>query len=257
MYKIKVSIIMPVYNGEKYVNKSIKSVLDQNFKDFELIVINDGSTDSTLEKIKLFLDVRIKVINNNTNLGIQKSLNIGLKKAKGDYIARIDADDIWINKNKLKKQIDFMENNTDYILCGTGAICVDSKGEEIFRYFKPKSDKDIRNTILSRNCFIHSSVLFRKEIGINLGGYSEDIKYKHIEDYELWLRMGLIGKMYNFSDHDIMYTIHKDSISSKNKVEQLKKSIRVSKVYKNKYPRKIINFIRNTVKLIYYSFFNR
>ncbi len=253
----KISVLLPTYNGSNFIDKAIKSVLDQTFTDFEIIIINDGSTDNTLEKISKYslLDNRIMIINNEINLGIQKSLNKGLFIAKGEYIARIDSDDIWIDKDKLKKQFNFLEKNKDYVLIGTGAICTDEKGNIIKKYYKKETDKEIRKTILGYNCFIHSSVIFKKEVAIKIGGYSENIEERHVEDYDLWLKLGSLGKMYNIKSYCVQYTIRENSISNKNQKEQLKKTIRTSNKYIKYYPQnKFINLFRNYLRLLLYLY---
>jgi glycosyltransferase involved in cell wall biosynthesis len=160
----KVSIILPVYNGAQWIAKSIGSALGQTFNDFELIVLNDCSSDDS-EKIILDLlksDSRIIYKKNISNFGLARTLNSGIDFAKGEYIARLDQDDEWIDKDKLKKQINFLDNNPDYVLIGTGAVIVDEKDTEIARYILPTNDIDIRKKILRLNCFVHASVVFRK-----------------------------------------------------------------------------------------------
>src|SRR3989344_5200202 len=180
-----VSIIMPAYNGAEWIKSAILSVLPQSFADFEFIIINDDSSDNTEEIVTAFTkyDKRIKYIKNEHNLGVQKTRDIALSISLGEYIAEIDQDDEWLDKDKLKKQIEFLENNKDYVLIGTGVIVVDEKGKEIFRHINPELDKNIRREILKKNCFFHSSVVFRKNIALECGGYSESEDIKHIEDY--------------------------------------------------------------------------
>ena len=112
-----ISIILPVYNGENRLKEEIESVISQSYMDWELLVIDDGSTDNIKDIIDNFVknDSRIRYIRSETNLGIQKTLNKGLKEARGKYIARIDDDDIWIDKDKLKVQLEFLENNKNYL----------------------------------------------------------------------------------------------------------------------------------------------
>lgn len=252
----EVSVIMPVYNGEKYIGKAIESVFNQTYKNFELIIIDDGSTDNTIKEIEKNNDLRIILIKNEKNIGLQKTLNKGLNIAKGIYIARLDSDDRWINTEKIEKQINFLKTNPDYIIIGTGSICIDENKNFIKKYFKKETDKEIRETILGYNCFIHSSVVFRKKEALDMGGYSENINEKHVEDYDLWLKLGTLGKMYNIKSFDIEYTIRKDSISNKNLIEQLQKTIHVANRYKKSYPKnKVINIIRNYIRLFIYKIY--
>src|SRR3989344_1967323 len=149
-----VSIILPIYNGAKWIEKAISSVLAQSFADFEFIIIDDGSSDNTEEIVTAFTkhDTRIKYIRNEHNLGVQKTRNIALDISLGEYIAEIDQDDEWIDKNKLKKKIEFLEKHDDYVLVGAGVIVVDEGGSEIARNFMPETDLEIRKKILRANC---------------------------------------------------------------------------------------------------------
>lgn len=250
-----ISIILPVYNCEKHICDSINSVLKQNYHNFELIIINDGSSDNTISEILKFKDNRIKFINNKVNFGLQKTLNTGILASAGKYIARIDADDSWLNKDKLKNQISFLESNQDYILIGTGAICINEEGKYLYKYLKPENDNEIRKTIIGYNCFIHSSVVFKKEAAISVGMYSENNQTKHAEDYDLWLKLGKIGKLYNLQSFDINYMINSESISNRNRIEQLKKTIQIANKYKYFYSKNIlINLTRNYIRLIMYGY---
>jgi len=258
MIKIKpqISVIMPTYNGDKYISKAIESVLGQTFSDIEFIIINDGSIDDSLEIIKEYSlkDKRIIILNNEINLGIQKSLNRGLHAAQGKYIARIDADDVWINPNKLQHQFNFLELNPGYVLVGTGARCVDENSNYIKQYLKEKDDYKIRKTILGYNCFIHSSVLFNKKQALMVGGYSEESNERHVEDYDLWLKLGTLGKMHNLQSFDVEYMIRKDSLSNKNQKEQIIKTISVAHKYRKKYKKNIIiNIMRNYARFLIHT----
>ena len=124
-----VSIILPAYNGAQWITKAIESVLAQSFSDFELIIINDGSTDDTEAIILRFAgqDSRIRYIRNERNLGIQRTRNISLEQSYCDYMAEIDQDDEWVDKDKVKKQFAFLKAHPDHVLIGTGAIMVDSR----------------------------------------------------------------------------------------------------------------------------------
>jgi len=257
MNKIKVSIILPTYNGAKFISGAIKSVSAQSYKDWELLVIDDGSTDKTAEIVEELSkkDSRIKYFRNEKNLGIQKTLNKGLKLARGEYVARIDDDDRWVDVDKLKKQVEFLDKNPDYILVGMGVIVVNEDGDELFRFLNPQTDEDIRKKILSRNCFTHSSVMFRKEVAINLGGYSESEDVKHIEDYDLWLKFGRNGKMANLPMHAIHFIMRDKSISSKNKNIQLRRNIKIAKKYRKFYPNYFKASAKNYLRLFMYGVF--
>lgn len=253
-----ISIILPTYNGSKWVKKAIESVQNQIYSNWELLVIDDGSMDNTAQiTIDIAkVDPRIIYIKNEQNLGIQKTLNKGIKEAKGEYIARIDDDDEWIYKDKLKNQIEFLENHKDYVLVGTGVQAISESGKIIFERVNPISDGQIRNIILNKNCFIHSSVMFRKLIAIQVGGYNEDLKSKHVEDYDLWLRMGKIGSFANLPVIGVKLLIHSSSLSSNNKVTQFVKSIELAKIYKNDYPNFYSAYISLYARMIVYKILN-
>lgn len=247
----KISIILPVYNGGKYISKAIESVLAQTFLDWELIIIDDGSTDNTKEVVGDFCekDSRIKYIKNPQNLGIQKTLNNGLVLAQGKYIARIDADDVWIDTTKLEKQVEFLEKNTDYVLVGTGAILVDEQNQELARYLLPEQDIIIRQKILGRNCFAHSTVVFKKE-----RMYSEEGKYRHVEDQELWLFLGTRGKFTNLDLYSTALMTPENSITSKNRISQAKKMLRLAWEYRKKYKNFIKNYIFALTRFCFFLF---
>lgn len=229
---------MPVYNGSQYLKQSIESVLNQSFLDFEFVIIDDESRDNSLEIINSYAkkDPRIKIIRNKKNSGIQKSLNRGIAKSSGEYIARIDHDDIWRDKDKLRKQVDFLEKNPHHALVGTGVLCIDPDGRKInFLQYKI-SNQEIRNYILLSNQFAHSSVLIRKEALEKVGYYSEDKKYKNIEDHELWLRIGKKYKLANLPDDAVEYRISPMGISLKNQFRQRLAGLKLSVKYSGDYP---------------------
>jgi len=233
-----VSVLLPTYNGAKFITKSIESVLKQDFSDFELIIIDDGSSDYGPDIVKEFMqkDNRVIFISNKENLGIQKTLNKGLGVAKGEYIARIDDDDEWVERDKLSRQVKFLDENSDYVLVGTGVVMVDEERNELFRFLQPIDDKSIRDRMLFKSCFMHSSILFRRRIVIELGGYSEKEEHKHIEDYYLWLELGKVGKLANLPTYGIKFMLRDGAITSKHKPEQFRKIIRLVKSFRSDYP---------------------
>lgn len=244
-----ITIILPTYNGGDRIGRTVSSVQQQSFQDWELLVVIDGSTDATLERVSRIAqqDNRIVVINNEQNQGIQKTLNHGLRRARGNYIARIDDDDTWIDARKLEKQYDFLESNPEHVLVGTGMILVDETGREIGKYLFPKNDQDIRKKILGQNCFAHPTVMYRKDIVDQIGGYSEQVKHQHVEDHELWLRMGTIGKFTNLNEYTIAYQVTPQSLSGKNKAKQLERRVRLCSEYRKEYP----FFLKNWVKIFF------
>jgi len=210
----KVSIILPAYNEEERIARSINSVLNQTYKDFELIVVNNLSTDKTLEVLNTFSDSRIKVVNCETQ-GIVPSLNFGLQKASGEIIARQDADDFWYPK-KLESQISLLEEKKDISICGTQIRILDSdlklKNSE-FRY--PIKDSAIKSWLLTgKNSIAHPSVAFRREILLRTGGY--DDSYPIAEDHHMWLRCIKWFNFENLSEVLVDYTaVHNENYDPK------------------------------------------
>lgn len=249
----RVSIILPVYNAAAYVAGAINSVLRQTLTDFELIIINDGSTDGSAEIVKGFSDERIKIINNDSNLGLQLTLNKALKMAGGDYIARIDADDEWVDADKLKEQAAFLDNNRDCVLVGTGAIVVDRFEAELYRVVLPRTDHDIRQKMLAANQFFHSAVMIRRSALDKVGGYSEAIESKHVEDYDLWLRLGRVGSLYNLPLLALRYRDLGSSVSRQNVIRQFRQNIALIKNYRRDYPGYLLALGRNQLKLLFYG----
>jgi glycosyltransferase involved in cell wall biosynthesis len=242
-----VSVILPVYNSVKYASLSIESVLKQTFSDFELLIINDGSTDESLKIIESFNDQRIKVINQN-NKGVTASLNIGLSLSHGTYIARIDADDIWSDPNKLAKQIEYLSKNPDCVVLGTWAKIIDKDGEEKSQLSYPKTDREIRSEILIKNCFIHPSVIFNKEVCLKAGSFNENEKY--VEDYGLWLRMGQFGKFTNIPEYLMSYRVHRGGVTQQKNFIQSQNSLKLIKKYKSTYPNYTKGYLKWNLKLL-------
>lgn len=260
----KVSIILPTYNGERYLAKAIKSVLRQRFTDWELLVIDDGSVKQNekgevlvREIVRRFTAInnRIKYLRNDQNLGIQKSLNRGLREAQGEYIARIDDDDEWADEEKLEKQVEFLDKNPDYVLVGTGTVVVNERGEELFRFLNPETDEEIRRKILSRNCFSHSSVMFRRSAAERVGNYPEEKKALHVEDYFLWLKLGKLGKFYNLPFYGIKFMVRPGAIGSKHKLRQFWHDILLVWQFRKDYPNFFLGFLRSWLRFILYGLF--
>ncbi|MCJ7773765.1 MAG: glycosyltransferase, partial [Desulfobacterales bacterium] len=180
----EISVLMSVHNGEKYLPRAVKSILNQTFTDFEFIIINDCSNDQTPHILESFgkKDARIIIFRNKKNIGLTKSLNIGLKLAKGKYIARMDADDI-SHPSRFAKQLDFMEKHPEIGITGTAYEVIDEKGKIIDRLSQPTEDDYIRWQTLFYNSFCHPSIIIRKSIldqnNIHYGNmrYAQDYKF--------------------------------------------------------------------------------
>jgi glycosyltransferase involved in cell wall biosynthesis len=249
-----VTIIIPTYNGAKWVKTAIESVLAQSYTNWELILIDDCSGDNTREILKKYVmqNPKIKYIENKVNQGIQKNRNIALAQAHGDYIAEIDQDDEWLDIDKLKKQIGFLDNNKDYVLMGTGVIVIDENGVEIAKYLMPETDEEIRSKILRMNPFIHSSVVYRKDVVKSIGGYTAE---KMSEDHDMWLRIGYLGKFKNLQEYSVKYLFSPSGYNSQDKILRLKQNLLFIKEHKNFYPNYMRAFILGWMKIFFYPIF--
>jgi len=213
----KVSVIMSVYNGERYLSQAIESILNQTFKDFEFIIINDGSTDNSLKIIERYKkeNKRIILINNRINSGLIKSLNSGLKIAKGKYIARMDDDDISIN-TRFSLQYDYLEKHPEIFLVAGGVILIDEGGKVIKKVKPIKKRQRLIKRLLIKNALFHPSIMFRntKEI------FYRD-KMRYVEDYDFYLNILSRGKLIsNISSYVLKCRIRPNSISSLNRAYQ-------------------------------------
>ncbi len=248
----RVSIILPSSREAPYLAASIESVHAQTFNDWELIIVDDGLSNTARIFVSEIVrkNSRVRLVGDRVQRGIQRALNCGIQESRGEYIARIDDDDVWVDPEKLARQIEFLDKNPQYVLVGTGAIIVDVNNREMSRYRMPEHDSDIRRSILSKNCFLHSSVVFRKRDALISGGYDESIRTRHIEDYDLWLKLGLQGKFSNLPTYAVALTVHPGSLTSKNRPIQAWRAFRRMMVYRRRYPRFIkgfcISFLRFT-----------
>lgn len=206
-----VTVLMPVYNGETYLREAIESILNQTFSDFEFLIIDDGSTDSSVRIIRSYDDARIRLIRNDENIGLTPTLNRGLDLAKREYIARMDADDIAMPR-RLERQVAFMERNRDICVCGTW---VEKFGEGIKTaiWKSPSSPEMLKVSLSFSNSIAHPSVILRGEyVSKNKIRYSED--YRYAQDWELWQRLSAFTKLANLPETLLRYRIHSQSIGS-------------------------------------------
>ncbi len=232
----KVSIILATRNNCLYIMEAVESVLKQSYSNWELIVIDDQSTDNTSEVLQIYTesDKRIKYIKNAKRKGLVKSLNKGIKLSTGQYIGRIDGDDIWLNTDKLTKQIDFITKNPKAILVGTWGYKIDERGTKVSSLKYPTKDSDIKKYILFENCFIHSSVIFKKKIIVEMGSY--DDVFTHAEDYALWLKVSKKGQIGNIPEYMVGYRINHHGVGYTNYNQQVRNTIKAVKKYHIEYP---------------------
>ena len=210
--KPKLTVLMTVFNGERYLKECIDSVLNQTFKDFEFLIIDDCSTDSSIDIINSYKDKRIRVIENQKNLSQVKSLNMGLDEASGEYVARIDQDDLMI-ENRLERQLDFLNKRPDIAVVGTWGEVMDARGQVFERSRLPIRQEEIIGSVLFCGYFLmHPSVMFRKDSVVSAGKYKESLSLS--EDFDLWARLLLKGyKLANIPEFLIRFRYHKKSSS--------------------------------------------
>ncbi|MGE6551884.1 glycosyltransferase family 2 protein [Bacillus mycoides] len=211
----EITVLMPVYNAEKYLKDAIDSILNQTFKDFELLIINDGSTDKSVEIINSYKDTRINLINNEKNLKLIDTLNKGLKLARGKYIARMDSDDI-SHPRRLELQFEVMNKDPEIAICGTG---MDIIGKKISSPFLLTETNAIKNFLFVKNCMIHPSVMFRTSI-LRKEGYLYNKNSLHVEDYELFQKISRKYKIVNLKKALLHYRLSPTGISRIHAEEQ-------------------------------------
>lgn len=207
-----VSVIMPAYNAEKYVGQAIESILNQSYKNFEFIIVNDGSIDGTAEIIKNFIkqDKRIVVIKNEQNIGVTKSLNKALESVKGKYVVRMDADD-WSYPERLAAQIELMADNPDVVVSGSYIEVCDRQLKTKYVRKYQLDDKNIRKHLFRYSPFAHPATIWRADI-LKKERYDERINV--CQDYELYFRIGKIGKFMNLDKLLLKLRMHERSIST-------------------------------------------
>ena len=207
-----ISVIMPVYNAERYLNQAVESILCQTFADFELIAIDDCSTDGSLAMLKSFVerDARVRLLENAQNLGITPTLNRGIQAARGELIARMDADDISL-PDRLEKQVTFLQAHPEIGLVSGDAVAIDAQGSSIPEEFALISEPGYIKWLLHFTCPItHPAVMGRKALFEQAGGYDPEILYA--EDYDLWQRMSQFASLSNLPNVLIKKRAHAQTI---------------------------------------------
>ncbi|WP_318471302.1 glycosyltransferase family 2 protein [Photobacterium leiognathi] len=215
-----VSVIIPVYNGEDYIQESVLSICNQTYDNIEIVIINDGSTDKT-EKILDTLekkDNRIKVFN-RVNNGLIKTLNFGLDVANGDYIARMDADDICL-PTRIEKQVNLLDSKPNLIACGAQ---FERFGSMSRISSLPLTSSYCKINLIFSTPFCHPLVLFRKN------NFRYKLDYKYSEDYKFWCDLCSIGEFENLNEILLKYRTHNNQISIVNAKNQIRKQIEISK----------------------------
>ncbi len=221
------SVIMPVYNAEKYVKEAINSILTQTYTNFEFIIINDGSTDNSLQLVLEFNDRRIKLFDNEYNKGLVFSLNKAIELAKGQYLARMDADDISM-PTRLEEQMKFLVNYPNIDLVGTSAYIINNKGKQIKTWHVKTNLNDLKKVLLFGSPFIHPTIIVKKETLMK-------IRYNHkffpAEDMYLWFSLLQQYNCSNLEKKLLSYRYHKTKVSIKHNNQQALKHQLIYRLY--------------------------
>lgn len=202
----KLSVIMPVFNGGKFLRDSMESILGQGFTDFEFIIVDDASTDDTPHILGEYarLDPRIRLLRNTSNRGVVFSLNRAIEKCVGTYVARMDCDDVSAPE-RFQRQIDFMDGNREVGLLGSAANIINEENKVIGMVTWAAPDAELRKALIKLCPFFHPSVMIRKEVFEAVGNYNQ--LFRHAEDYELWFRISRRFKLANLSEPLLNYRV--------------------------------------------------
>ena len=213
MQHARVTVLLPVYNGARYVAGAVASILDQTFGDFELLAIDDGSEDDSVERIRAFSDPRIRIESNGRNLGLTRSLNHGLGIARGELIARQDADDS-SSPVRLARQVEFLDRHHEVALVGAQGWLVDENGRCLGELLRSREHDSILWELCFDNAFLHTAAVFRRDVVRGeLGGYDESYKSGG-EDYDLWSRLARKHRVANLGEHLVVRRARGDSITT-------------------------------------------
>lgn len=222
-----VTVLMPVYNASEFLRETMDSILDQTYEEFEFLIINDGSTDSSVNIIESYEDERIRLVHNTENIGLIKTLNKGIEIASGKYIVRMDADDI-AEKNRIETQVNFMENNSEVAVAGSNGVMFLSSKPMIKKPTDfPTRYSEIRCKLLFESPVMHPAVIIRKSVLLE-NNYRYRDEYKATEDYGLWMEIAKDHKIVNISQKLLRYRIVSSSITNQ-ALKRMNDRIRVMK----------------------------
>jgi glycosyltransferase involved in cell wall biosynthesis len=209
----KVTVLMPVYNGARYLTEAIGSVLAQDFTDFEFLIINDGSTDSSRKIVESYADPRIRLLNNEKNTGLVNTLNRGIDDAKGEYLARMDCDDICL-PGRLSTQLRFLEKNKSVAACGSAYYLL-RKGKRTIAEF-PLSNEEINAYLIFNSPMAHPAVMMRMGL-LRKHQLNYSAEFIHCEDYDLWSKLADIAPLGNCPEALLEYRVHEGQITGNEK----------------------------------------
>jgi glycosyltransferase involved in cell wall biosynthesis len=232
----KVSILLVTCERPQYIGRAIASAQTQSFKDWEMVVVDDSKGDETAKVVEGYAakDARIRYIHRPARGTIAQASNAGLKEARGEYVAILDDDDRWLDVEKLRKQIAFLDEHRDYVGCGGGIVAVDAAGAEKFCALKPQTDEGIRRRALYANPMANATTMFRREAAEQAGRYDESLR--QFADWDFWLKLGLYGKLRNFPEYFTTYTMWERGASFSKQREAARAAFRIVHRYRGKYP---------------------
>ena len=225
------SILMLAYNRAATIIRAISSVQAQTFQDWELILVDDGSTDDTATLVRSLADPRIRYIRHTDNAGVIVRRNEAVRESRGAYIALLDSDDEWIDPRKLERQIRFLDQHPNVVVVGTQARIVRGTASRITHY--PVSDRAIRARLLSKNVFVNSSCMIRASMLDPEPYHSDDYL---VEDYGLWLRLGLRGALANLPECTVAYYEHPSGQNASNRRLATERSALLVRSFRTSYP---------------------
>ena len=221
----QVTVLLPVYNSEKYIAQAIESILNQTFRNFELLIIDDGSEDSSVKIVQSYSDPRIRIVKNLQNLGLVQTLNRGITLIKSEYLARMDADDIAL-PDRLEKQLLFMQARPEVGLLGGAIQLMDENGDKQGKITVPINDSYLLKFWLHfENVIKHPTVMLRTELLVKTGIYDADFIYN--EDFDLWTRFAAQTEIANLPDLLLYKREHSLNISVINEKKQKQNHIRI------------------------------
>ncbi|MGH9581923.1 MAG: glycosyltransferase family 2 protein [Bryobacteraceae bacterium] len=233
--RVRVSILTLTYNRPQFIGRAIESVLNQDFQDWELIVVHDGPDERTAEIVSRWgnSDPRIRYLRREKAGNIANATNYGLAHVRGEYVAILDDDDSWIPAHKLSKQVQFLDGNPDYAACGGGMIVVDRSGQKKLRCLKRQDDAGLKRWALVANPIVHSTAMFRRSLMESCGGYDESLS--GFADWDVVLKLGQCGKLYNFPEEFTSYTLWDDGWSFAQHRKSARSALTIIRRYANAY----------------------
>lgn len=232
----RVTVLMLTFDRPQFIGRAIQSVVEQTFQDWELVVVQDGNHQQTVESMQEWVgrDSRIRHLHRNQPGNIGSALNHGIRHCRGELIAILDDDDIWAKREKLEKQVRFLDEHPAYVACGGAVRVIDAAGTPQMFYSKPREDPEIKAKALFANPMAHSTTVYRKQTAEAVGLYEESIP--DFQDWDFWLKMGSAGKLYNFEDVFLDYRLWSGGSSFRKLRSNARSAVTIVKRHRNRYP---------------------